>query len=315
MTQTASFQGFSTVSATGSASGTASVAAATGGIRDVTTATFRQEVMAESMKQPVLVDFWAPWCGPCKQLAPILERAVAAAGGKVKLVKMNVDENPEIPGQLGIQSIPAVIAFSKGQPVDGFVGNVQESQIAAFIARLAGPTVSPLQEAVDEAAALAAAGDVESAAEIYAAVLERDPALVAAIAGLAQARLALGDRDGARDVLAAAPAEAAGPELAAARAALDLADQTAQLGDTAELERRIAADPADHQSRFDLALAEAARGRKLEAVGHLIEIVRRERGWNEEAARKQLLQMFEAWGPMDEASIQGRRRLSAVLFA
>ncbi len=306
MNQTASFQGFATASVG---------AAPTAGIRDVTTATFRQEVMNESLKQPVLVDFWAPWCGPCKQLAPILERAVAAAGGKVKLVKMNVDENPEIPGQLGIQSIPAVIAFSKGQPVDGFVGNVQESQIAAFIARLVGPAVSPLQEALDEAAALAAAGDMDGASDVYAAVLSRDPASLPALAGLTQARLALGDLDGAREVLATAPADTASPELAAARAALELAEQAASLGDTAELERRIAADPADHQSRFDLALAEAARGRKLEAVAHLIEIVRRERGWNEEAARKQLLQMFEAWGPMDDASIQGRRRLSAVLFA
>jgi putative thioredoxin len=287
-------------------------------IKDTTTATFRQDVMTESMRQPVLVDFWAPWCGPCKQLTPIIEKVVKAAKGKVKLVKMNIDEHPQIAQQLGIQSIPAVYAFTKGQPVDGFVGALPEGQIKGFVERLIGGALGPAatEELMAEADALAGSGDATGAAELYAAVLAEEPTHVGAIAALAKLHLDLGDVEGAKRFVAMAPkGRENDPAIAGARAAIELAEQAASLGDTAELQRRIEADPKDHQARFDLALALAAKGRREEAVDHLLDIVRRDRSWNEDAARKQLVQFFEAWGPMDEMTIAGRRRLSSVLFA
>ena len=286
-------------------------------IKDTTTQAFRQDVMAESMKQPVLVDFWAPWCGPCKQLTPVLEKAVKAAGGKVKLVKMNIDEHPQIAGQLGIQSIPAVIAFQRGQPVDGFMGALPESQVKGFIERLVGPVgPSAAEDLLAEADALAAEGDAAGAAELYAAVLSQDPENVAAVAALAKLHVDLGDLEGAKRFLAMAPAgKANDPAIAGARAAIELAEQAASLGDLADLQRRVEADPLDHQARFDLAVGLAARGRRQEAVDHLLEIVRRDRTWNEDGARKQLVQFFEAWGPTDEMTVAGRRRLSSILFA
>jgi putative thioredoxin len=286
-------------------------------IKDTTTQAFRQDVMTESMKQPVLVDFWAPWCGPCKQLTPVLEKAVTAAGGKVKLVKMNIDEHPQIAGQLGIQSIPAVIAFQRGQPVDGFMGALPESQVKGFIERLVGPVgPSAADDLLAEADALAAEGDAAGAAELYAAVLSQDPENVAAIAALAKLHVDLGDLEGARRFLAMAPAgKANDPAVAGARAAIELAEQAASLGDLASLQRRVEADPLDHQARFDLAVGLAARGRRQDAVDHLLEIVRRDRTWNEDGARKQLVQFFEAWGPTDEMTVAGRRRLSSLLFA
>jgi putative thioredoxin len=286
-------------------------------IKDTTTAGFRQDVIAESMKQPVLVDFWAPWCGPCKQLTPVIEKAVAAAGGKVRLVKMNIDEHPQIPGQLGIQSIPAVIAFQRGQPVDGFMGALPESQVKGFIERLVGPVgPSAVEDLVAEADAAVAAGDAAGAAELYAAVLAHDPEHAGAIGALAKLHLDLGDIEGAKRFLAMAPAgKENDPAIAGARAAIELAEQAASLGDVAPLRARVAADPGDHQARFDLALALNARGERGDAVDQLIEIVRRERGWNDEAARKQLVQFFEAWGPMDETTLAGRRKLSSVLFS
>jgi putative thioredoxin len=286
-------------------------------IKDTTTQAFRQDVMAESMKQPVLVDFWAPWCGPCKQLTPVIEKAVKAAGGKVKLVKMNIDEHPQIAGQLGIQSIPAVIAFQRGQPVDGFMGALPESQVKGFIERLVGPVgPSAAEDLLAEADALAAEGDAAGAAELYAAVLSQDPENVAAVAALAKLHVDLGDLEGARRVLAMAPAAKANdPAVAGARAAIELAEQAASLGDLADLQRRVEADPLDHQARFDLAVGLAARGRRQDAVDHLLEIVRRDRTWNEDGARKQLVQFFEAWGPTDEMTVAGRRRLSSLLFA
>ena len=292
-------------------------AAADGLVKDTTTAAFRQDVIQESSKQPVLVDFWAPWCGPCKQLTPVIEKAVKAAGGKVKLVKMNIDEHPQIPGQLGIQSIPAVIAFTKGQPVDGFMGALPESQVKGFIERLVGPVgPSPAEDLLAQADARAAAGDAGGAAELYAAVLAQDPENVAAIAALAKLHLDLDDLDGAKRFLAMAPsAKENDPAIAGARAAIELAEQAASLGDTGEFERRLEANPLDHQARFDLALALNARGRREEAIDALIDIVRRERTWNDEAARKQLVQFFEAWGPTDDMTVLGRRRLSSVLFA
>jgi putative thioredoxin len=286
-------------------------------IRDTTTAGFRQDVIAESMKQPVLVDFWAPWCGPCKQLTPVIEKAVKAAGGKVKLVKMNIDEHPQIPGQLGIQSIPAVIAFQRGQPVDGFMGALPDSQVKGFIERLVGPVgASAAEDLLAEAEAAAAAGDATGAAELYAAVLAQEPDNASAIGALAKLHLDLGDIDGAKRFLAMAPAGKENDSaIAGVRAAIDLAEQAASLGDVGQLQQQVAANPRDHQARFDLALALNARGKREEAVDQLIEIVRRDRNWNEDGARKQLVQFFEAWGPMDEMTIAGRRKLSSVLFS
>ncbi|GJD78112.1 thioredoxin [Methylobacterium gregans] len=286
-------------------------------IKDTTTATFRQDVIAESMNRPVLVDFWAPWCGPCKQLTPVLEKAVTAAGGAVVLVKMNIDEHPSIAGQLGIQSIPAVIAFQRGQPVDGFMGAVPESQVKEFIARLAGPAgPSPIEAALEEATRLIAEGDLAGASEIYAAILEQEPDNVPALAGLAKIQLDAGELENARQVLAMVPeAKANDPALAGIRAALELAEQAASLGDLAGLQAQVEANPDDHQARFDLALGLAARGDRSAAVDHLIEIRRRDRDWNEDGARKQLLQFFEAWGVMDPDTIRGRRKLSTLLFS
>jgi putative thioredoxin len=284
-------------------------------ISDTTTAGFRQDVMAESMTRPVLVDFWAPWCGPCKQLTPVLEKAVKAAGGKVKLVKMNIDENPQIPGQLGIQSIPAVIAFQKGQPVDGFMGALPESQVKAFIERLVGPVAGGTAELLKEAEAAIAAGDAVTASQIYAEVLAEEPDNVAAIGGMAKLHLDNGDMEGAKRFVAMAPAgKENDPAIAGVRAAIDVAEQAASLGDLGELQQRVAANPADHQARFDLALGLAARDDKEGATDQLIEIIRRDRAWNDDGARKQLVQFFEAWGPMDEMTVAGRRKLSTVLF-
>ncbi|MET0427294.1 MAG: thioredoxin [Microvirga sp.] len=286
-------------------------------VKDTTTAAFRQDVMAESMKQPVLVDFWAPWCGPCKQLTPILEKAVRAAGGKVKLVKMNIDEHPQIAGQLGVQSIPAVFAFQRGQPVDGFMGALPESQVKSFIERLVGPLgPSAADELLSEADDLVAAGDIAGGAELYAAVLAQDPENARALAALVKLHVDMGDLEGAKRFLAMAPDTLAGdPAIVGARAAIDLAEQAGSLGDLADLQRQIEADPLDHQARFDLALGLNGRGQRQEAADHLLEIVRRDRNWNEDGARKQLLQFFEAWGPMDATTVAGRRRLSSILFA
>ena len=286
-------------------------------VKDTTTASFRQDVLAESMKQPVLVDFWAPWCGPCKQLTPVLEKAVRAAGGKVKLVKMNIDEHPQIAGQLGVQSIPAVFAFQRGQPVDAFMGALPESQIKGFIERLVGPLgPSAADEILAEADRLAAEGDAGGAAELYAAVLSQDPENAPALAALAKLHVELGDLEGARRLLDAAPAAKANdPAILGARAAIELAEQAGSLGDIAELQRTVETHPLDHQARFDLAIALNARNRREEAANHLLEIIRRDRNWNDDGARKQLVQFFEAWGPMDEMTIAGRRRLSSVLFA
>ncbi len=286
-------------------------------VKDVTTASFRADVLTASQKQPVLVDFWAPWCGPCKQLAPALERAVADTEGKVVLVKMNIDEHPQIAGQLGIQSIPAVIAFDRGQPVDGFVGALPESQIRGFIERIAGPLSGGNAALLAEAEEAAAKGDAAGAAAIYSQILAEDPAETKAIGGLARLQVAAGQLDEARALLETAPAPAPGkedPAIAAAWAALRLAEQASNVGELAPLEQAVAANPDDHQARFDLALALSAKDDREATADQLLEIIKRNRDWNEQAARKQLLQLFEAWGLMDPATIAARRKLSAIWF-
>jgi putative thioredoxin len=287
-------------------------------VKEVTTASFRADVITASTRQPVLVDFWAPWCGPCKQLAPALEKAVADAGGKVTLVKMNIDDHPQIAGQLGIQSIPAVIAFDKGQPVDGFVGALPDSQIRGFIERLVGPLQNESAALLAEAEELAAKGDAEAAGAIYAEILAEDPGEAKAIGGLAKLHVAAGRLDEAKALLETAPAAPVGkeqePAVVAAHAALKLAEQASNVGELAPLEQATAANPDDHQARLDLAIALSAKGERDAAADHLLEIIRRDRKWNDEAARKQLLQLFEAWGLMDPASVAARRKLSGIWF-
>jgi putative thioredoxin len=292
-------------------------AAANAAVKDTTTQTFVKDVIEESKRQPVLVDFWAEWCGPCKQLAPVLEKAVRAAKGKVKLVKMNIDKHPSIPGQLGIQSIPAVFAFANGQPVDGFLGALPESQVTAFIERVTkdrlGGEETDLLKAADEALAK---GDAATAANLYAQVLAQDSANVAALAGLTRSYVRTGAIEQAKQTLALVPeGKRNDAAVAAARAALELAEQAKAVGPLAELEKKVAENPLDHQARFDLAVALNSKGRRAEAVDNLIEIVKRDRKWKDDGARKQLVQFFEAWGPTDEATVNGRKRLSSILFS
>jgi len=292
-------------------------AAADAVVKDTTTQTFVKDVIEESKRQPVLVDFWAPWCGPCKQLTPVLEKAVKSAKGKVKLVKMNIDDHPAIPGQMGIQSIPAVIAFVNGQPADGFMGALPEGQVVAFLERLTkGSVGGETKDLLKAADAALAEGDAAGAAEVYSHVLAEDAANVQALAGLVRAYVSTDALDQARQTLAMVPeAKAGDAAVAAARAALELAEGAKNLGSLTELEQKVTANPLDHQARFDLALALNGKGRRVEALDHLIAIVKRDRKWNDDGARKQLVQFFDAWGPTDEATIEGRKRLSSILFA
>jgi putative thioredoxin len=286
-------------------------------IKDTTTAGFARDVIDASRQALVLVDFWAAWCGPCKQLTPLLEKVVRSYGGKVRLVKINIDEHPAIAGQLRVQNLPTVYAFHEGRPVDGFMGVQPESQIKAFIDRLIGEANgAELAEALKAADEALQAGDVQNAAEVYAAVLNEDPKNVQALAGLARAYLLTGDTERAEQNFQMIPADkqTSGPA-AGVRAALDLAKQSTKSVDLSGLKAKLQADPKDHQARLDLALALAGSGDKSGALDELLELFRRDRKWNDEAARKQLVQLFEAWGPKDAATIEGRRRLSSLMFS
>ncbi len=287
-------------------------------IKDTTTALFAKDVLEASRDVPVLVDFWAPWCGPCKQLTPVIEKVVRSAKGKIRLVKMNIDEHPSVAGQLGVQSIPAVFAFKNGRPVDGFMGALPEGQVKAFIDRLLGGEGpgADLAGMLKVAAEALEQNDTQTAAEIYAAILAEDKENPDAIAGLAKCYLKAGDLERAENTLAMAPpAKQNHAAIAGVRATLDLARKAPATGETAKLEAAIAADPNDHQARFDLALAFNAQGRKEEAVEQLLTLMRRSRTWNEDGARKQLVQLFEAWGPKDEMTLAGRKQLSILLFS
>ena len=301
--------------------GSAAMAAPADGanlVKNGSTATFMDDVVDASHEAAVIVDFWAPWCGPCKQLGPALEKAVRDARGTVRMVKINIDENPEIAQQMRIQSIPAVYAFKDGRPVDGFVGALPESQIKQFVSRLAGAAgPSPVDEAVALAKEAFATGDFSRAGNIYGQVLQHDPDNIEAMAGLARVAIAQKDYAEARQILDKIPAaSAAHAEVAAARAGLELAEtgEKAQ-GAVAELRHRLERDPKDHQARIDLASALFAGDEREEAVDELLDLVRRDRKWNEEAARKQLVKFFEALGPTDPLTIAGRKRLSSILFS
>ena len=286
-------------------------------IKDGTSKTFQADVIEASRTQPVVVDFWAPWCGPCKTLGPILEKLVNAAQGAVRMVKVNVDENPEIAQALRIQSIPTVYAFKNGQPLDGFASALPESQVKAFIERLTGPMgPSPIDQILEEGEALLEEGDAAMAAQAFAAVLQQQPKEVRAIAGLARCYLRAGDLEKTEQTLALAPPEAQNHQaLASVRAEIKLASKAGDADEISSLKARVGSDPKNLQARFDLAAALAGANQHEEAVNELLEIVRRDRKWNDEAARKQLLTIFEALGPTHEVSVAGRRRLSSILFS
>ncbi|MEE8500064.1 MAG: thioredoxin [Kiloniellales bacterium] len=290
-------------------------------IKDSDTAGFAQDVIEASMTTPVIVDFWAPWCGPCKQLTPALEKTVQAARGAVRMVKVNIDENQDLAAQLRIQSIPAVYGFFQGQPVDGFVGAQSESQIKAFVERLAhqgsasvGP--SPVDQALEQAQAALESGQPAAASALFGQVLQHEPENEAARAGMIRCHLDSGDVAGAREMFDALTEETAKkPAFASVKAAIELAEQSAETGAVPELEARVGTNANDHQARFDLAMALHAAGEREAAAEALLEIIQRERTWNEEAARHQLLKFFEAWGPTDPITVSARRRLSSLLFS
>ena len=285
-------------------------------IKNTTTKDFMHDVIDASREAPVLVDFWAPWCGPCRQLTPILEKAVRGAKGAVRLVKLNIDDHPQIPGQMGVQSIPAVFAFQDGRPVDGFMGALPESRVTAFIARLIGDTVDDVAADVEAAEAALASGDLNTAAQLFGEVLQQDRENVQSLAALAKCYIKTGDLARAEQTLALVPpAKADAAPVASARAALELARKAGEAGDVESLRAKLAAEPKDPQIRFDLALALNAKGDRNGALEELLLLVAKNRTWNDDAARKQLLQLFDAWGPTDPATISGRQRLSSLLFA
>ena len=286
-------------------------------IKDSSERTFVADVLEASREVPVLVDFWAPWCGPCKQLTPILEKLVREAKGAVRLVKVNIDENKRIAQQMRIQSIPAVYAFRNGQPIDGFMGALKESDVREFIKRLGGDAgPSPAEEIIAIADEAFKAGDLGTAAQAYAQLLQEDPQNPVALGGLARCYLTSGDIDRAKQTLAMVPPEhEANPVITAIQAQLKLTEQAQAAGDASALQAKSQANPGDHQARLDLAVALAARGQSEEAIAELLESIRRDRTWNEGAARKQLLTLFEALGATDAAVQSGRRKLSSILFS
>ncbi len=289
-------------------------------VKDTTTATFAQDVIEASRQQPVLVDFWAPWCGPCKQLTPIIEKVVKEAGGRVKLVKMNIDDHPSIAGQLGIQSIPAVIAFVGGRPADGFMGALPESQVRAFIDKIAGPAdadqKAEIEAILEEAKTLLSQHDIGGAADLFGAILQADPDNAAAFAGMAQCMIAAGQLDNARQILASAPeAVAKDPAVAAVQKQLEQIEEARKLGDPQALEQALAADPDDHAARLKLAKIRNVEGNREAAADHLLSIMKRDRSFEDDVARRELLQFFEVWGPKDPATIAARRKLSSILFS
>ncbi len=287
-------------------------------VKDATHASFLADVIEASRETPVIVDFWAPWCGPCKQLTPVLEAAVRAAKGAVRMVKVDIDRNPQVAAQLRVQSIPAVFGFSGGQPVDGFMGAQPASEIKAFVKRLVdlGGDGNGLDEALAQGEEMLDKGAAADAAQVFAAVLAEDAANARALGGLARAELAVGDVARARQTLEMAPPEIAGDAaIIAARSAIELAEQTQDTGEEAELTARLEANPDDHQARYDLALALLAGKDREGAVETLLELFRRDREWNDNAAKEQLFKLFDSFGPTDPLTLNGRRRLSSMIFA
>lgn len=292
-------------------------AAASDVIKDSDTQRFAVDVLDASMQQPVIVDFWAPWCGPCKQLTPLLERLVRQAGGHVRMVKINIDENQQLAAQLRVQSVPMVYAFVGGRPVDAFVGAQPESRLREFIGRLTANSRPPLEEALEQARLALEAGDVQHAAAIYSQVVEADPTNPKAIAGLMRSLIQGGEVAAARDLAAGlTPELARNADIAAALTAIDVAEQTGKSAkNRARLQERLANDPDDLQARHDLAVALFGEGRAEEAIDHLLDMVRRDRAWNDEAARIQLVKFFDALGPNHPLTVASRRRLSSILFS
>ncbi len=287
-------------------------------IKDSDTKNFMADVIEASRQQPVIVDFWAPWCGPCKQLGPAIEKVVKQANGKVKLVKINVDENQQLAAQMRVQSIPAVFAFVNGQPVDGFMGALPESQIKQFVDRLGGQgsMAEEIAAAMAEAEAAFTAGDFQTASDIYMQVVQADREHAGALAGLARCQIATGELDNAKATLALVPpAKKNDPAVLSAQAALDLALNPVDLREVGRLKLVVDANPGDLQARIDFAVALNAAGDRTGAIDQLISAIKKDRAWNDGAARKQLVKFFEAWGPKDDATLAGRRKLSSVLFS
>lgn len=286
-------------------------------IKDATSQTFVTDVIEASRERPVIVDFWAPWCEPCKQLGPVLESAVRDAGGAVRLVKVNIDDSQAIAEQLQVRSIPAVFAFVDGQPVDAFMGVQPESQIKAFVAKLVGDGgPGPVEEVVTSARQALEAGDGQIAAEGFSRALGMDPSHPGAIAGMVKCLIAGGDLAAARQLLDSAPPDLPeNADIAAATAALKLAEDTSDLGDADELADLVAREPGNHQARYDLAMAHFGAGRHQEALEELLELVRRDRTWDEEAGRRQILEIFAALGQTHPVTVEMRRRLSSLLFS
>jgi putative thioredoxin len=295
----------------------AATAAPTGTIKDGDAYSFANDVIKASMTVPVIVDFWAPWCGPCKTLTPLLERLVQQAAGRVRLVKINIDQNQDLAAQLRIQSVPTIYAFVGGRPTDAFVGAQPESKIQAFIERLTRGGGSPIEEAVELANEALAEGNVAEAAALYGQAVKQDPRHPKALAGLIRARVAMGDLKGARSLVSGLPADLANnPEIASAVSAIELVEQSRQAaGDIGELRRRVQANPGDHRARYDLATALFAKGLTEAAIDELLTIIRADRSWNDEAARKQLVRIFDALGHNHPLTVASRRRLSSLLFS